>query len=33
VAAFNDLVREHLIADMPQKKLYRQRNFGPAVRV
>jgi hypothetical protein len=33
VAAFNDLVREHLVADMPQKKLYRQRNFGPAVRV
>jgi hypothetical protein len=32
VAAFNDLVREHLVADMPQKKLYRQRAFGPAVR-
>jgi hypothetical protein len=33
VAAFNDLVREHLVADLPQKKLYRQRSFGPAVRV
>jgi hypothetical protein len=32
VAAFNDLVREHLVADMPQKKLYRQRSFGPSVR-
>jgi hypothetical protein len=32
VAAFNDLVREHLGADMPQKRLVRQRNFGPAVR-
>lgn len=32
VAAFNDLVREHLVADMPQKKLYRTRSFGPAVR-
>jgi hypothetical protein len=32
VAAFNDLVREHLVADMPQKKLYRQRTFGPGVR-
>jgi hypothetical protein len=32
VAAFNDLVREHLIADMPQKKLYRSRSFGPGVR-
>jgi hypothetical protein len=32
VAAFNDLVREHLVADLPQKKLYRQRSFGPAVR-
>jgi len=33
VAAFNDLVREHLVADMPQKKLYRPRTFGPAVRM
>ena len=33
VAAFNDLVREHLVADMPQKKLYRRRSFGPAVRI
>ena len=33
VASFNDLVREHLVADMPQKKLYRRRSFGPAVRV
>ena len=33
VAAFNDLVREHLVADLPQKKLYRRRSFGPAVRV
>jgi hypothetical protein len=32
VAAFNDLVREHLVADLPQKKLYRQRTFGPGVR-
>ena len=33
VASFNDLVREHLVADMPQKKLYRRRSFGPAVRI
>jgi hypothetical protein len=33
VAWFNDLVREHLVADIPQKKLYRQRTFGPAVRM
>ena len=33
VAMFNDLVREHLVADMPQKKLYRRRSFGPAVRI
>jgi hypothetical protein len=33
VGWFNDLVREHLVADMPQRKLYRPRTFGPAVRV
>ena len=33
VASFNDLVREHLVADLPQKKLYRRRSFGPAVRI